>query len=144
MSKQLAKPNKSAADQLRTQQLQIAATTTTTMFHQGPLPDAETLARYNFICPGAADRIIQMAERQSDHRQELEKIAVKNGAKNSTLGIAAGWSIGVLGLLCGAWLLSVGKSTEGFGAIILDIGSLVGVFIYGKRSSRKEREQKRA
>ena len=34
--------------------------------HSGPPPDASTLQAYNEICPGAADRIIAMAEKQQD------------------------------------------------------------------------------
>lgn len=30
--------------------------------YQGPLPKAEELEKYNLVCPGAADRIITMAE----------------------------------------------------------------------------------
>ena len=38
----------------------------------GPLPVPEELQRYDDICPGAADRIINMAESQGKHRRELE------------------------------------------------------------------------
>jgi uncharacterized membrane protein len=38
----------------------------------GPLPPPEVLQNYNQITPGAADRIISMAEKQSQHRQESE------------------------------------------------------------------------
>jgi uncharacterized membrane protein len=39
----------------------------------GPLPPPEALERYNQVLPGAAERIISMAESQHAHRQELEK-----------------------------------------------------------------------
>ena len=122
---------------------QVAMAQVTAQIHQGPLPAPSDLAQYEQACKGAADRIIQMAERQSAHRQELEKIVVTNGAKNATRGLLAAWSIGILGILSGAWLLSLGKSIEGFGTIILNIGTLVGIFIYGKRTSQKELERKR-
>jgi len=41
-------------------------------FHQGPIPDPETLAGYNQIVPNAAERILRMAEIEADHRQSLE------------------------------------------------------------------------
>ena len=122
---------------------QVAMAQVTAQIHQGPLPAPSDLAQYEQACEGAANRIIQMAEKQSNHRQELEKIVVVNGARNATLGLFAGWSIGILGILSGAWLLSLGKSIEGFGTIILNIGTLVGIFIYGKRTSQKELEKKR-
>lgn len=44
--------------------------------HSGPLPAPEDLAHYEEICPGAADRIISMAEQNMDHRQGLEATLV--------------------------------------------------------------------
>ena len=40
--------------------------------HQGPLPDPETLGGYEQILPGAAERVMQMAEREQGHRHKLE------------------------------------------------------------------------
>nr|DAR22085.1 MAG TPA: putative membrane protein [Caudoviricetes sp.] len=43
----------------------------------GPIPPPEILSGYEQIHPGFADRIISMAEKQSAHRQGLEKIRVE-------------------------------------------------------------------
>src|ERR1700687_4427800 len=40
---------------------------------QGPLPRPEDFAAYERVLPGAADRILKMAEKQGDHRQLLER-----------------------------------------------------------------------
>ena len=42
----------------------------TATFHSGPLPDPDTLGRYDMVIPGAADRIIKIAENQAIHRQK--------------------------------------------------------------------------
>lgn len=42
----------------------------------GPLPHPEDLAKYEQILPGAADRLIRMAEQQAAHRQNLEKAVI--------------------------------------------------------------------
>jgi uncharacterized membrane protein len=47
-------------------------------FHSGPLPAPEDLAHYDAICPGAANRIISMAENSMNHRQTMEKTLVKS------------------------------------------------------------------
>ncbi len=39
----------------------------------GPLPPPEMLAQYEEILPGAAERILSMAERQAEHRQKMER-----------------------------------------------------------------------
>ena len=40
---------------------------------RGPIPPPEIISGYEAIIPGAADRILAMAEKQSQHRQEMEK-----------------------------------------------------------------------
>jgi uncharacterized membrane protein len=42
----------------------------------GPVPPPEVVERYEAIQPGLADRMFRMAEKQSDHRQEMEKTSV--------------------------------------------------------------------
>lgn len=46
-------------------------------FSQGPLPPAAELAKYNEVLPGAADRIITMAEGYARHQQKLEEFAMR-------------------------------------------------------------------
>jgi len=41
--------------------------------HQGPLPHPEVLRQYDQLSPGAADRIITMAEGEAAHRREMER-----------------------------------------------------------------------
>lgn len=40
--------------------------------HSGPLPAPETLEGYEEVLPGAAERILRMAEKQQDGRLDLE------------------------------------------------------------------------
>lgn len=47
------------------------------MTRQGPLPTPEELFQYNNLLPGAADRIIAMAEREQAHRVNLEDMATR-------------------------------------------------------------------
>jgi uncharacterized membrane protein len=44
---------------------QVLATQTVqqVIHHRGPIPDPETLKKYNEVLPGAADRIFAMAEK---------------------------------------------------------------------------------
>ena len=41
--------------------------------HVGPIPDPADLEQYDRISPGAADRIIRMAETQATHSQAMER-----------------------------------------------------------------------
>lgn len=53
----------------------------------GPLPPPEILQQYNEILPGAANRIITMAEEQSSHRRILESKVINSDIINSRLGL---------------------------------------------------------
>jgi len=110
--------------------------------HSGPIPDPMTLERYDQILPGAAERIIKMAEDQSTHRREIEKIVIKSKSRDSLLGIIAGFFITIIVALIGAYVAVNGQELGG--AILGGTGlvGLVSVFIYGTRSSRKERESR--
>ena len=39
----------------------------------GPLPSPDALAKYDQVVPGAAERIIKMAEQEAKHRQNEER-----------------------------------------------------------------------
>lgn len=49
--------------------------------YSGPIPPAQELANYENIVPGAAERILQMAEKSQLHQSEMEKacITAKDG-----------------------------------------------------------------
>ena len=117
---------------------------TTYAFHEGPLPSPEVLAKYDDIVAGAAERIITMAEMQARHRQELEKIVVKSGARDSLLGLIFALIIGLATIIGGTYVAVGGHPTEGTILGGVGLASLVGVFVYGSRQRRAEREAKAA
>ncbi len=110
--------------------------------YSGPIPPPAHLEKYESILPGAADRIISMAESQAKHRQEIENKVISSDVKNSTLGLWFGFLIGLAGVITGFYLIYTGKVIEGSlyggGTIV----SLAGIFIYGSRQRKKERESK--
>jgi len=110
--------------------------------YYSPLPPASEMERYQQLTPDATNRILSMAENQSSHRQEIEKIAVKSGALNSLLGVIAAFLLGTFTILGGIWLAFVGDATAG--ALVTSVGmaGLAGVFIYGTRSNKNERAEK--
>jgi uncharacterized membrane protein len=107
--------------------------------YSGVLPLPTHLEKYEEILPGAAERIMKMAEDQSVHRRSLESKAIDSDIKNSQLGLWFGFIIGVFGIGCGAFLMYSGKLIEGGLIGGGTLASLVGVFIYGSRQRRLER-----
>jgi uncharacterized membrane protein len=106
--------------------------------YRGPLPSPGVLQGYESVLPGAADRIITMAEKQAQHRQELEKIACRSEAKNSFTGVVMAGTVVVLitvpAILTGNTVL---------GGIIGGAGlfGLVGAFIYGTRAQQEQKQK---
>jgi hypothetical protein len=83
-----------------------------------------------------------MAEKQSDHRQHIEKVAVEGGNSRSWWGLWLGFAISlvVLGLSAGA--IYTGHEAAGATGMSVDVVALSGVFVYGRREQRKERVEK--
>ena len=119
----------------------IASKQTTVEFH-GPLPPPEILQAYNKALPNGAERIVAMAERQSAHRQDLEKTVVKGNAAVQKIGVFAALLITLTTVSLGFVLINNGKDASGLAISISSLVSLVGVFVYGRRSQERERAEK--
>jgi uncharacterized membrane protein len=109
----------------------------------GPLPPPELLDQYNKILPGAAERIISMAEKQGESRRHLETVVIEANAFSEKLGPILGFIIAMTAIIGGIWLISKGLKTEGLVAVLTAIAAPVGVFVFGKYQQQKELEAKR-
>ena len=113
--------------------------------HQGPLPDPNTLAKYEQACPGAADRIITRFEKEADHRHAFENQMIQFGAadaerdrREAMLGQVFAFVIGMTAIIVGGITSVCGAewagSFIGGGGVI----GLVTVFIKGRRPRKEE------
>ncbi|HVC31922.1 MAG TPA: DUF2335 domain-containing protein [Chloroflexota bacterium] len=110
--------------------------------HAGPLPHPDILERYNHIIPNGAERIIHMAERQSEHRIDMERTALNADILQSRLGLAAGFLLST-GVLFLSYTLAVhGNGTAGGLLAGTNITLLAGVFVYGTKTRQQERIEK--
>lgn len=108
----------------------------------GPLPPPEALEMYNRILPGAADRILKMAEDQEKHRQDIERQVVRSNVFSQKAGLVMGFMVAITAIVGGIWLALVGSSAVGLTAIISALAALVGVFVYGKMRQGRELDEK--
>lgn len=108
-------------------------TEVTASAYMGPLPPAEAFEKYEAVCPGAADRIISMAERQAAHRQAIEKKVVDSSSFNSEAGIMSALVLAIAVLVGG--VICILQDHDWAGAVIvgIDIVGLCGVFVYGTK-----------
>lgn len=105
--------------------------------YSGPLPHPEALAQYDQIVPGAAERIIQMAEKEMAHRHETENTMTKSAIRTTYLGIVFAF-LSVL-VLSGSVLYALYKGFDTVAGSIAvgSIAAVAGVFIFFK--SKKNR-----
>lgn len=90
---------------------------------QGPLPDAGEMERYNQILPGAADRLLMLAESEVSHRHRMERWGQLAGVLLPVVFVSLG---AVIVLVLGSWmgvaLAAVGLTPAGY-SFLRDITS---------------------
>lgn len=89
-----------------------------------------------------ADRLLTMAEKQSDHRISLESRVIKSDIRKSYLGLGAAFVIAMTGIIVGGWLVYTGHDAAGSAFVGAFLTGLVGVFITGTIVRRNERIEK--
>ena len=107
----------------------------------GPLPPPEVLLQYENASPGAADRILTMSEKQSEHRQYLEKTVILSQEKCSAIGQKFALIIAILCIVACCFCAYVGQPAPASvigGATI--IGSIT-AFLKGKQKREQDLQQ---
>ncbi len=104
----------------------------------GPIPPPEILKGYNAVVKDGGERIVSMAEKQSNHRMQLEDHAIKEELKQSRLGQVFGFILGLVGFGLATTLAMFGhEAIAGIFGTTTIIG-LVTVFVLGKRAQQKD------
>lgn len=104
----------------------------------GPVPPPQILERYEQLVPGIAKQIFETVDRQSAHRQAIEKKIIHHNIIRSYIGQATGFIIAMSALVFGFILIIKGQSAEGIASILTALAGVVGVNIYGKYKQSKE------
>jgi uncharacterized membrane protein len=108
----------------------------------GPLPPPQILREFDEVIPGAAERIVKMAEKQQDHRIRLESRVITSDIIRSWAGLILGACLGIVIVGCGSYLVHEGHDTAGATIITGTLVSLVTAFMSVTKSRRQERESK--
>lgn len=104
----------------------------TSLRFSGPLPHPDILQAYESVGAGFAERIVTMAESQSEHRKKLEKEVVKSDTLRATLGLVFAFLIVVLSILSAVYLAIHDKTAAALAIAGGSLFSVVGAFIYQK------------
>lgn len=112
--------------------------TKVTSSHSGPIPSPEAFERYGNVLPSAPDRILRMAEKQLDHRIDVEKLAVRRQLNQSGSGQILAFFIAVGCISASTWAAMHDHDT--FAGILggATVVGLVTVFIAGRNSQKKQ------
>lgn len=119
-----------------------AQITATASSFEGPIPPPQVLQQYNNIVPDAAERIIRMAEKQSNHRMDLEKRVVCSNIKKSYVGMGLATTIAIYGLYIAKEIAINGNPATAGIIATLDIGGLISIAIYNVRTQKTERSRR--
>jgi uncharacterized membrane protein len=107
--------------------------------HSGPLPAPWTLAGYEEVTSGAAERIIVMAEKQQEHGHTMQKAAHAYEVSMGRRGQIFAFVVALAGLGLGGYLLANDKSLWGAAAAFGPFVGLVGLFIWGQWSEQRRK-----
>lgn len=114
----------------------------------GPLPSPEVLARYESIQPGLVNRIVSMAEKEAEHRRQIEFAIVdtqsrdqKSYRRSELLGQSFGLIIGLAAILGAVYAGTHGAQIAGTFIGTGGVIGLVSAFILGRTSLYKFRQQ---
>lgn len=108
--------------------------------YSGPLPPPATLAEYERVVPGLAERIVVQFEEQGRHRRTLELKVVESNATAQLRGQIVGGVIAIAAMVTAIVLMAMGLTTAGIVLFIADFATLAAVFITGRRGQERERE----
>ena len=120
----------------------VVAASSQSVVYSGPLPPASEMAQYEKVYPGAAERIIRMAEKQAEHRQNIEHMAVWASSWRSILGVVFAFFITIGALTLSGVCFYLEYIKTGCAIFGTTLATVVGTFIYGTNSDKQEREEK--
>lgn len=111
--------------------------TTMSASFSGPLPPPSVLEGYEKTLPGAADRIITMAETQLAHRHDMECTVIKSNVKNERTGMLLAFSLTMALMFFGFYLILNDKETAGYFAVFGPVIFHGANYIYNKKREEK-------
>ena len=98
------------------------------------LPEPEDLAKYEKIIPGGAERILELAEQQASHSQELESRQLETSAKLKLVRQVIIFFLALGAGALGAALLLDGSELAGLLVIVIDAAALAAVSLHNKQA----------
>ena len=105
----------------------------------GPIPHPRHLNAYEAICPGAADRILRMAEIQLDTQAEIAKAEVKGEQSDRKAGMWMGFGALLALVVAAVFCAAIGQQV--IAGSFIGVGALGtnGRFISGRNGAKPQK-----
>lgn len=110
--------------------------------HQGPLPSIGYFRDLQSIIQAGPKAIIDSFVKQSEHRRHIEKVTVESRARISERGQIFAFILILVALVGSFCLIGLGFQGAGLTAMFTALLSVVGLFIHGRESQKRERVEK--
>jgi len=114
------------------------------MSYSGSVPPPSVLAEFERALPGAANRIISLAEAQARHRHALELRLAGARIRTANRGQWLAFLVVLAGMGCGTWLAVTGQELYGLASVLAPLTAAAALFVYTRRRQERERSQKRS
>lgn len=101
----------------------------------GPIPHPDILKGYEVVCPGAAERIIKMAELEQNHRHTIETHGQKSYINNERIGMVFALLICLIAFCGGFFCILHGQPIPGGIISAVPLGMIVTALIQGRKKS---------
>ena len=108
---------------------EVASRLMSRMTYSGPIPHPSLLKEFDQIIPDGANRIMIMAENQSQHRMKMEEKNLTANNRAHLLGLLFGGSIGLLIVFGAIFLIYNNKNIQGFSLLIGASVAYIGIFL---------------
>ncbi|MFF9346882.1 DUF2335 domain-containing protein [Streptomyces sp. NPDC014734] len=95
----------------------------------GPLPDPRTMAQYEQILPGAADRILAMAETAATGRIKIEERQAEAEISAASTGQGSALFLTICAMIGAAAFFMAGKNIAGGAFLSVPVVMLIRSFI---------------
>lgn len=106
---------------------------------QGPIPHPDYLAGYESILPGAAHRIIAMAETEQAHRHNFEDRALRWSGGGDIFGQVSGFAVSVGFIAAAAYCGYIGQPVLGVSMVGAGAGGVIYTLVVrGKSAGGKQ------
>jgi uncharacterized membrane protein len=115
----------------------------TVELYNGLIPHPQHLERFESLLPGATGRFMALAERQSAHRQLMERKFLNFNGAASIIGAVSASLISLASVGGAIFLIYLGRSAQEVAACLVPLAPIVWAFRRARKSQTNEIRRKR-